>query len=138
MNDLGGSTFHRLLRFANRSPSLRNDGFGFGYVASGSQWIAFDAHCALILALSDSSIVEADNHAREVVSRETRQSVVDELLGRILRVWDLADKVDGFLVGANVPELVLSAMKLVFRVFHLHHRKPGSETHPGLLELQSP
>lgn len=48
-------------------------------------------------------VVEADDHAGEVVRREAGQGVFDQLLGRELRVGRVTDQVDGFLVGADVP-----------------------------------
>lgn len=53
----------------------------------------------------EGGFVESDDHAREVVGAEPCEGVVDELFGGGVGVLLAADEIDGFLVGADVPEL---------------------------------
>lgn len=105
LDNMGCGALHRLFRLTNRVPCLRNDGIGFCDVAPSSHSVAFNTHRTLILALSDSLVVETDYHARKVVGRKSCQGMLDKLLGRFLWILDLANKVNSFLVGADIPEL---------------------------------
>ena len=70
-------------------------------------WIALDAD-KFDLSLDrvqQGFVVETDDHAGEVVGREAGQSVVDKLFGGQLRVSRVADEVDRFLIGADIPKL---------------------------------
>lgn len=87
---------------------LENKGIGFAQLAAlcGSQ-VALDANrlAAVLDAALHRGPVKTDDHAGEIVSTETGQGVIDENLGGGLRILDVADEVDSFLVGADVPEL---------------------------------
>ena len=69
--------------------------------------IALDANWleGFVDGFLDCSGIEADDHAGEVVGAEAGEGVLDEGFGCGLGVLDVADEVNGFLVGADVPEL---------------------------------
>lgn len=82
-----------------------DDLLGLGQLSSarGGAGVALDADAVGLLVLQQLVLVEADDHAGEVVGAETGEGVVDELFGGGDGFLDVADEVDGFLVGADVP-----------------------------------
>jgi hypothetical protein len=98
LHNLRRRRLQRLLGLAYRLPRLRYNRLGFRHPALARQWIALDANRPLVLALPYCLVVKAHHHARQIVRREPRKRVVDQLLGCILRVLYLSHQVDGFLV----------------------------------------
>jgi len=85
-----------------------DDGLGLAEGAASARDVAFDAdrHRRRLRGLPlQRRVVEAHDHAGQVVGAEARQRVLDQLPRRLLRVARVADQVDGVLVGADVPEL---------------------------------
>lgn len=95
--------------FFNLALCIADNLFDFGdLVGCGGQGVAFDADCvvAVLGGVKEELFLEADDHAGEVVGAEPGEGVLDEELGGGVGVLDVADQVDGFLVLADIPQLL--------------------------------
>ena len=86
---------------------IRNDLICLAEPSGPADRIAFDADGGemVVDSVEEGGFVEAHDHAGEVVGGEAGEGVFDELFGGDDGVLHIADKVDRFLVGADVPEL---------------------------------
>jgi len=50
-------------------------------------------------------MVQSNNHAAEIVRGEPLESMVNKNLTGFLRIIDMPDEVNSFLVRANIPQL---------------------------------
>jgi len=82
-----------------------DEGVGLALSLGASGRVTLHANRRFVLARLQRAVVEAHDHARQVVCAEARQRMVHQLLRRRLRVRVVAHQVHGFLVGAHVPEL---------------------------------
>jgi hypothetical protein len=92
---------HRLFCFLDDGIRLADPPrFVGGGVAVDADGVDFMLH-----VLTHVFAIEADDHAGEVVCRKASESMVYEFLCGYLRILFVPDKVNGLLVGADVPEL---------------------------------
>jgi len=91
--------------FVHLAPGVADDLVDFAHGAGEGVGIAFDADGASGVPgrAQQRRLVEAHDHAGQIVGAEAGERVVDELLGGCDGIELIAHQVDGFLIRADVP-----------------------------------
>ena len=63
--------------------------------------------CIVVDNIFDAIGIKSDDHARQIVSAEACKCVIDEDLRGLLSILFIPDQIDGILVTANIPQLLV-------------------------------